>query len=56
MERILLVEDEQKLAQVIARELEAEGYHVIRAATCCEMGVPQTTNRARALPPEPVYA
>ncbi|MFN2290246.1 MAG: response regulator [Anaerolineae bacterium] len=31
METILLVEDEQKLAQVIARELEAEGYHVIRA-------------------------
>ena len=32
METILLVEDEQKLAQVIARELEAEGYHVMRAA------------------------
>lgn len=32
METILLIEDEQKLARIIARELEAEGYHVIHAA------------------------
>ncbi|MDQ3694651.1 MAG: response regulator transcription factor [Chloroflexota bacterium] len=30
--RILLVEDTRELAQVIARELEAAGYHVFRAA------------------------
>ena len=32
MPMILLVEDERELARVISRELEAEGYRVIRAA------------------------
>ena len=33
MPMILLVEDERELARVVARELEAEGYTVIHAAS-----------------------